>query len=115
MERTLDINVKSPSKIMKIEHIYDRGHDRWIYIETNNCGELGISFMQGDDYQQFVEDFCKVDEKLSRFLEFCERGFPAQYNKDNSEGQRIEFINRVIWTFLELTLFATDGIYRQPY
>ena len=80
---------------LKVEHIWDREHDCWIYVQTNENGEIGLNFMQGDEYEHFVEMFCHVDIKISNLYKLMKDTFPAQHNQD----KKLEFINRVIDTY----------------
>ena len=85
------------------DHVWDKDHDRWIYIEkTKNSfeevSEIELNFMQGDEYELFTAEHCKVDDDLSDFYLKCKNFFPAQHKSDTL----IQFINRVIWHYLDI-------------
>ncbi len=94
------------------DHVWDKDHDRWIYIEkTKNSfeevTEIGLNFMQGDEYELFTESYCKVDEKLSAFYQRCKEQFPAQHQSDTL----IQFINRV----MNFYCYNTGTIFPMPF
>ena len=82
-------------KIEKVEHIWCDQDDRWVYIERYSDGEVGINFMQGDEYDEFKKDWCKVDKGLSEFFVQMKITIPIQYQSESALG----FMNTVMWTY----------------
>ena len=84
----------------KISHIWSEEHDRWIYIEYNEERKIiGLNFMQGDDYPFFKEHYAVTDGKLTKFFGEMKQTFPVEL----ASVSRLEFINKVMWTFFNLT------------
>jgi len=85
--------------LVKVEHIWHKPSDRWIYIETHQDGWLGLNFMQGNEYHIFKESYCEVDTALSVFFDTTNKsslaGLRGQYDSD------IEFIDVIIWVYFE--------------
>ena len=82
-------------KIGSVEHIWCASNDRWVYIERYDNGETGLNFMQGDEYEDFKENWCVVDKGLSEFYEQMKITIPIQFQSESNIG----FINTVIWTY----------------
>ena len=80
----------------KVEHIWCKSNDRWIYLEYNNNEKLiGMNFMQGDDYEYFKKLWCKSDAGLIEFYNYMIFTFPHSHNIEN----KLSFINKCMWAF----------------
>jgi len=82
-------------EIVRVEHIWCDHNDRWIYIETYREGEIGLNFMQGDEYEYFKSEWCVVDEGLSDFYQQMR----STLFKQEDASTRDEFINTVMWVY----------------
>jgi hypothetical protein len=83
-------------ELIKVEHVWSKPNDRWICIERyRNTEYIGLNYMQGDDYERFKDDWCRVDKGLSDFYEGCKGIFSIQ-KKSITE---LNFINDVMWTY----------------
>ena len=82
-------------KIEKVEHIWCDQDDRWVYIERYEGGEIGLNFMQGDEYDYFKLNWCVVDKGLSEFYEQMKITLPIE-KQSNTE---IGFMNIVVWAY----------------
>jgi hypothetical protein len=83
-------------RIIKREHIWDGENDRWILNTTDVDGKFGLNFMQGDDYEAFVEHYNEPDLELTKLYAFVSEilfldGVPV-----------MEVINRTCWAWLNL-------------
>ena len=84
------------NKVIKIEHIWSEENDRWIYLEYNEQYKIcGMSFMQGDEYEVFKES-AENDPGLLEFYRDMLYTFPIEQASVNT----IEFINKVMWTYV---------------
>ena len=79
-------------RLMSVNHVWMPESDRWINVMTYNTG-IGISYMQGDEYELFKEKYCEVDKDLSNFYQDMENEL-SLYRAKLTE---IEFIDKVIW------------------
>jgi len=87
--------IQSSRVIESVQHIWDEGNDRWIYIERYREDDfLGLSFMQGDEYDLFKEDWCKVDIEISNIY----HSMKNEYSHELKEVGELKFINKVFWT-----------------
>lgn len=83
-------------RVTKVEHVWSKGEDRWIYIEYNDQRRIiGLNFMHGDDYGCFTKYRCCSDQDLTDFYHFMLGTFPNEWKVSNT----IEFINKCMWTF----------------
>lgn len=90
------------TKINKVEHIWCKSEDRWIYIEYNAQNEIiGLNFMQGDEYEEFKEEWCESNETLVRLYNTLKKEFK---DESNYRSTQIEFINKCFWIYLECIL-----------
>ena len=80
----------------KQEHIWSKADDRWIFIEKKDGVLIGLNYMQGDDYESFKAHFAKNDEKLTQFAN--------RMMHFKGEESFVEFINKVIWLYFELSI-----------
>ena len=83
------------NKIEKVEHVWCQQDDRWVYIERYEDGEIGLNFMQGDEYEEFKEYCNKPDKGLSEFYEQMRITLPIQRQSESD----ISFINTVMWAY----------------
>ena len=56
-------------KLISVSHVWMPESDRWINVKTYNTGMIGVSYMQGDEYELFKEKYCEVDKDLSNFYQ----------------------------------------------
>lgn len=82
-------------RLMSVSHVWKPDSDRWIYIETYNTGMTGISYMQGDEYELFKEQYCEVDKGLSNF--YVDMIQELDMIRENLT--EVEFIDKVIWIY----------------
>jgi hypothetical protein len=82
-------------RLMSVSHVWRPDSDRWIYIETYNTGMTGLSYMQGDEYELFKEEYCKVDKGLSNF--YVDMIQELDMVRENLT--EVEFIDKVIWIY----------------
>tara|TARA_R110002167_G_scaffold244613_1_gene450082 strand:- start:378 stop:668 length:291 start_codon:yes stop_codon:yes gene_type:complete len=82
-------------RLMSVSHVWKPDSDRWIYIETYNTGMTGLSYMQGDEYELFKEQYCEVDKGLSNF--YVDMIQELDMIRENLT--EVEFIDKVIWIY----------------
>jgi len=82
-------------RLMSVSHVWKSDSDRWIYIETYNTGMTGLSYMQGDEYELFKEQYCEVDKGLSNF--YVDMIQELDMIRENLT--EVEFIDKVIWIY----------------
>lgn len=82
-------------RLMSVSHVWRPDSDRWIYIETYNTGMTGLSYMQGDEYELFKEEYCEVDKGLSNF--YVDMIQELDMIRENLT--EVEFIDKVIWIY----------------
>ena len=88
--------MKDQYKINKVEHIWDDGEDRWMYIEYNAQGKIiGLNFMQGGEYDWFKMAYCKSDQGLMDFYNSMLYTFPIE----KASVSTLQFINKCMWAF----------------
>jgi len=86
---------QSKRTIESVQHIWDQFHDRWIYIEKYREDDfIGLNFMQGDEYEDFKENWCNVDMHISNIYHSMKDEYPHELKKVGE----LEFINKVFWT-----------------
>lgn len=83
-------------ELYSVEHKWIPESDRWIFIERYTSGYIGLNFMQGNDYQDFKENFCKIDKSLSEFYHTMKN-----INYLYTEMNELEFIDNIIGVWLE--------------
>tara|TARA_R110000764_G_scaffold55032_1_gene120184 strand:+ start:3501 stop:3836 length:336 start_codon:yes stop_codon:yes gene_type:complete len=94
--------MKNYDLIVKIEHLWSKKNDRWIYIEYNEENDiLGLNFMQGDDYDEFIKGWCDKDLGLTIFYNHMKSSYVHEF--DNITD--IDFINKVMWSYHVLISF----------
>ena len=82
--------------IDKVEHVWCEDDDRWIYLEYNKQRKIiGMNFMQGDFYEGFKKDWCKIDSGLTEFYNSMLYTFPIE----KVSVSTLSFINKCMWTF----------------
>jgi hypothetical protein len=55
--------------------------------------------MQGDEYEYFKNNWCKIDKGMSEFYEIMKNDFV----KLRAEISELDFIDRVMWIYFEAT------------
>lgn len=82
------------SKLVSSESIYwCESDDRYVRIIKNNHEVVGISYMQGDDYEAFNNDYAGIDEDLTNFYNSIQK-----YLSGTTE---IDRINQAIWAHFD--------------
>jgi len=65
--------------------------DRLIYIKKHNGQIVGLNFMQGDEYDEFIENYAYIDLKLTKFYHAIERHLSGAIEVDR--------INQAMWAY----------------
>ena len=93
-------------EITKVEHIWCRENDRWIYIEYNEKhGIIGLNFMQGcHEYDNFKKSRCRKDQGLMRFY----TSMLYTFYIEKSSVDDMQFINKVIWAYHKANVCHED-------
>ena len=92
-------------EITKVEHIWCRENDRWIYIEYNEKhGIIGLNFMQGDEYDKFKKSWCRKDQGLMSFY----TSMIYTFYIEKSSVDDMQFINKVIWAYHKANVCHED-------
>jgi hypothetical protein len=78
-------------KVQSEEIIFSHENDRYILIKKENDKIIGLNFMQGDEFDHFVEHYSYIDEDLTRFYQVVSEFI----NLDNE----YDLINEVIWAW----------------
>ena len=89
--------MKTNDRLNEVQHIWCAVSDRWIYIERYASGYLGLNCMQGDDYEHFKNNWCKIDRAMSEFYD-CMKTDLHMLKRDMTE---LEFIDKVMWIYFE--------------
>jgi|TARA_R110002167_G_scaffold355792_1_gene570272 hypothetical protein len=83
-------------EIDKVVHEYSQEDDRWIYKEYDSTRKIiGLNFMQGWEYSEFVKGWCYKDPVLTEFYKQMSRTFTIEKASVNTN----EFINKVMWAY----------------
>ena len=83
-------------RIDKVVHEWSKSNDRWIYIEYNNKRKIiGLNFMQGDEYTEFVKAWCYSDPGLTEFYHSMLYTFPIE----KASVDTLQFINKAMWAY----------------
>jgi len=83
-------------KVDKVEHVWNKSNDRWVYIEYNAASEIiGLNFMQGDEYECFKKSWCHNDQGLMEFYNLMLHMFSAE----KASVTTLSFINKCMWSF----------------
>ena len=78
----------------KVVHQWCDDNDRWMYIEYDRDGiVMGLNFMQGDNYEDFKDQWCYNDESLMAYYEQMLYTFPIEKASVNT----LTFVNKVMW------------------
>ena len=83
-------------RIDKVEHIWCKSDDRWVYIEY--CEQrkiIGLNFMQGDEYECFKKGWCHNDQGLKEFYDLMLHMFSIE----KASVTTLSFINKCMWAF----------------
>ena len=89
--------MKTNDRLNAVEHIWYPESDRWIYIERYASGNLGLNFMQGDEYEHFKIKWCEIDRGMSEFYDTMKNDLL----KLRVEMSELEFIDKVMWIYFE--------------
>jgi len=87
----------SETKYIVKREYWDAENDRWILTTLDKDGEVGLNFMQGDDYETFKSQFGEPDPKLSALYKVVDDN-----NIIDEDVSETELINRVCWAYLKL-------------
>lgn len=83
-------------KVDKVEHVWNKSNDRWVYIEYNAVSEIiGLNFMQGDEYECFKKSWCHNDQGLMEFYNLMLHMFSVE----KASVTTLSFINKCMWSF----------------
>ncbi len=74
--------------------------DRYVRITKQNDEVIGLSYMQGDELDDFKEHFSEIDTGLTDFYNAI-----SMYLSSHSEIGRI---NQAIWAYFEYTNLRTE-------
>ena len=92
-------------QITKVEHMWCKEHDRWIYIERYyGTSFIGLNYCQGNEYELFKDEFCYIDQGLSTFYESLLK------SEFNHKGSVYSEINDAMWLYHS----ALDAIMECP-
>jgi hypothetical protein len=84
--------------MQKVEHICNEKSDRWLYVESNIAGEIiGANFMQGNDYNDFKQNWCITHVELTRFHNYMKKTF----HLEASNYIQVTFLNMCIDTYIK--------------
>ena len=83
-------------KVDKVEHVWNKSNDRWVYIEYNAVSEIiGLNFMQGDEYECFKKSWCHNDQGLMEFYNLMLHMFSVE----KASVTTLSVINKCMWSF----------------
>jgi hypothetical protein len=83
-------------KVDKVEHVWSKSSDRWVYIEYNAAREIiGLNFMQGNEYECFKKSWCHNDRGLMEFYNLMLHMFSVE----KASVTTLSFINKCMWSF----------------
>ena len=83
-------------QITRVEHIWCKDNDRWIFIAYEGLDIIGLNYEQGVSYDEFKDgDFCQIDYGLTEFYHYMLKEFKSEAMRIDS----LEFINKVMWTY----------------
>ena len=83
-------------EIDKVVHEYSQEDDRWIYKEYDSTRKIvGLNFMQGWEYIEFVKAWCYRDPVLTEFYKQMSRTFTIEKASVSTN----KFINKVMWAY----------------
>jgi len=92
-------------EITKIEHVWCKENDRWIFIQYNKQNDIvGLNFMQGEEYDLFTKDWCKPDHGLFEFYQYM----LMTYEIERQSITKLDFINKAIWTYITAERIIED-------
>ena len=91
--------------ITKVEHVWSKENDRWIFIQyDSNNNIVGLNFMQGEEYDLFIKDWCKPDFALLEFYNYMLMTF----EEERRSSTKIDFINKCMWTYVTAERIQED-------
>jgi hypothetical protein len=83
-------------RIDRVQHVWDDNNDRWIYIAYNSVGAIiGLNYMQGDEYEFFLDSHAYGDKGLTEFYKEMVDIFPVE----KMSGATLTFINQCMWAY----------------
>ena len=91
--------------ITKVKHVWSKPNDRWIFIQYNsNNNIVGLNFMQGEEYDLFIKDWCKPDHGLFEFYQYMLMTYEHEWHNTSE----LDFINKVMWTYVTAERIIED-------
>ena len=81
----------SYTKVQSEEIVWSAGDDRYIMIRKEHDVIIGLNFMQGDEFELFVEHYMDIDHDLTKFYNAI---LPYL-----SGGSELDYINEAIWAY----------------
>ncbi len=83
-------------EITRVEHIWCKEDDRWVFIAYKGLEVVGLNYEQGVPYNEFLDgDYCEPDYGLTEFYKYMLVEFKLEANTMDT----LEFINKVMWTY----------------
>ena len=83
-------------RIDRVQHVWDDNNDRWIYIAYNSVGAIiGLNYMQGDEYEFFLNSHARRDKGLTEFYAEMVDMFPVE----KQSVTNLMFINKCMWAY----------------
>jgi hypothetical protein len=91
--------------ITKVEHVWSKENDRWIFIQYDSNNDIvGLNFMQGEEYDLFIKDWCKPDYAVFEFYQYM----LMTYEIERQSITKLDFINKAIWTYVTAERIIED-------
>jgi hypothetical protein len=98
--------MKDRNRVDKVEHVWSKKEDRWVYIEYNEQRKIiGLNFMQGDDYDYFKKSWCHNDQGLTGFYHQMLYTFPIEQASISSTA----FIDKVMWAYHTAVAYRNEN------
>ena len=83
-------------KMVRVEHVWNNENDRWIYIEYAEGDKIiGLNFMQGYDYDFFIENWAVSNDGLTDFYNLM----IDEFKVEKAHTTKIAFINKCLWAY----------------
>ena len=76
------------------EIVWCNGDDRYILIMRENDEIVGLNFMQGDEFEVFVEAYDEIDHDLTNFFKAIE---PYLVHEN-----QLDRINAAMWAWIDI-------------
>jgi hypothetical protein len=91
------MNIKTNNMSYKIiqstEFVWSTGDDRYIMIMKENNEIIGLNYMQGDEFEDFVEHFTDIDHPLTDFYNAVKYHLSGETELDR--------VNQAIWAHFD--------------